>query len=302
VAQGPATLVALLSVWVLLFVAGFALLAYGLGSLTWAEALRESGSSVFTLGYAEPRDTPTLVVSYLAAATGLVVVALQIAYLPTLYGAFNRRERLVTLLDSRAGAPAWGPELLARHQLVRLLDNLPDLYADWEDWAADVAESHSNYPILVWFRSPNPMRSWVVGLLAVLDSAALYLAFCPESAPREARLCLRMGFTSLREIGRTLGLPVDPDPMPDAEIQLTYEEFLDGARRLAAVGFPLELTPEEAWPDFRGWRVNYEPLCYALVALVDAVPAAWSGPRRKPAQPILPIRPPDRRPTRSSNS
>ena len=50
----------------------------------------------------------------LAAASGLFVIAAQIGYLPTLYGAFNRRETEVTLLGSRAGTPPWGPELLAR--------------------------------------------------------------------------------------------------------------------------------------------------------------------------------------------
>ena len=55
---------------------------------------------------------------FVAAGVGLVLVALQIAYLPTLYSAYNRRETLVTLLESRAGAPAWGPEILIRHQLI----------------------------------------------------------------------------------------------------------------------------------------------------------------------------------------
>ena len=39
------------------------------------------------------------------------MIALQISYLPTLYSAYNRRETEVTLLKSRAGEPAWGPEL-----------------------------------------------------------------------------------------------------------------------------------------------------------------------------------------------
>jgi hypothetical protein len=45
---------------------------------------------------------------------GLITVTLQIAYLPHLYAAFNRRENEIALLNSRAGMPSWGPELLAR--------------------------------------------------------------------------------------------------------------------------------------------------------------------------------------------
>jgi hypothetical protein len=58
----------------------------------------------------------------------------------------------------------------------------------------------------------------------------------------------------------------------------------------------MERTPEEAWPHFRGWRVNYEPQVYALAHAIEAVPAVWSGPRRHSAEPMLPVRPPNRRP------
>ena len=58
------------------------------------------------------------------------------------------------------------------------------------------------------------------------------------------------------------------------------------------VDFPIERDPEDAWPDFVGWRVNYEQAAYAVAWAVDAVPALWSGPRRHPHAPIAPKRPP----------
>ncbi|HEU0131126.1 MAG TPA: hypothetical protein VFQ85_09070 [Mycobacteriales bacterium] len=296
VAQGPTVLVVLLAAWVLLFLTGFLLMFAGMNGASFLAAFRESGSSVFTLGSAAtPRLLPT-VVELFAAATGLVVVALQIAYLPTLYGSFNRRETLVTLLQSRAGAPAWGPELLARHQIVATLDNLPAFFAEWERWSADVAESHTNYPVLITFRSPDPYRSWIVGLLAVLDAAALRLALNPSARQSEARLCLRMGFTCVRDICRSLGIPYDPDPLPDTPIALSYDDFLRGVERLRDVGYEIEREPAAAWPHFRGWRVNYEQQCYAIARATDAVPAVWSGPRRHSAEPMLPVRPPNRTP------
>ncbi|HVF05331.1 MAG TPA: hypothetical protein VNA20_10850 [Frankiaceae bacterium] len=296
VAVGPVTLLALLAAWVLLFLAAFTLMFMGANGSSAYQAFRESGASLFTLGNVSTPDPQATVIGFAAAATGLVAVALQIAYLPTLYGAFNRRETLVTTLQSRAGAPAWGPEVLARHQIVQTLDNLPAFYAEWERWAADVAESHTNYPILITFRSPHPLRSWIVGLLAVLDSAALHVALNPGARQSEARLCLRMGFTSLRDICASFGIEYDPDPRPDDPLQLTFQDFLGGIARLEAAGYPMERTPEEAWPHFRGWRVNYEGMVYALAAAVEAVPAVWSGPRRHSLEPMLPQRPPNRQP------
>lgn len=298
VLHGPISVLSLLVMWLFMFVLGYALVIWPLADLSFADAVRESGSSVFTLGFASHQGGVTMVY-FLAAATGLIVVALLIAYLPALYASFNRRETLVTMLQSRAGSPAWGPEILARHQLVGLMDDMPRFYAKWEEWAADVAESHTNYPVLVNFRSPHPLRSWIVALLAVMDSAALYNALAPNRAPTQARLCLRMGFLSLRDIAGALSIPYEADPFPDDPIELNYEEFVGGVRRLEQAGFPMERTAEEAWSHFRGWRVNYEAIAYALADRVVAPPGPWSGPRHHlPGVAIAPQRPADRRPDR----
>ncbi len=294
---GPLILLVMLLVWLFAFHIGYALIMWLVADGTLSEALRESGSSLFTLGFASRPLPGATVVDFLAAVTGLVVVALQIAYLPVLYSAFSQREMLVTTLQSRAGSPACGPEILARHQLVDIVDNLRFFYAEWETWAAAVAESHSNYPILVQFRSPHHLRSWVLALLSVLDSAALYHSLHGNAAPSETRLCLRMGFTALRDIADVVGLPYDPDPDPDGPLRLTYDEFLLGIRRLEDAGFPMPRTPEEAWPHFRGWRVNYESIAYALAELIVAPRAPWSGARRRlQGLEVEPYRPVDRRP------
>jgi hypothetical protein len=277
--QPAATLGALLVTWLAGFVAGFGLLLWLPGG-SLPDAVREAGSSLFTLGFADRSAAAPSIIDFLAAASGLVIVALQIAYLPTMYAAYNRRETEVTLLRPRAGSPAWGPELLARAQMVRGLDQLTVLYQGWERWAADVAESHASYPVLLRFRSPETHSSWVISQLAVLDAAALHMAACPASAPFEARLCLQMGFTGLRQLARTLRISIAEDPRPDDPVRLTWEEFLQGWERITAVGFPVERTAEEAWPHFRGWRVNYEAATYLLASTLDVVPARWSGSRR----------------------
>jgi hypothetical protein len=140
------------------------------------------------------------------------------------------------------------------------------------------------------------MTSWVTGLLGVLDSAALYLALCPSTAPLiPARLCLRGGFTCFNRIARAMGFDVPEEADPAAGISLTYEDFLDAVARLRSVEFPIEREPQEAWPHFVGWRVNYERAAFAIARAVFAPPALWSGPRRIPVTPMPPLRPPDRR-------
>ena len=214
------------------------------------------------------------------------------------------RETEIALLTARAGVPSWGPELLARTRYalgsgLSTIDTLPDLYERWEAWAADVAESHTTYLPLVRFRSPKPRNSWVISLLAVLDSAALYLALAPGSVPEvQARLCLRSGLICLGEVARAMGLDVPPADAPDmtAGLALTYDEFLEAVQRLKEVDFPIEREPEEAWTEFVGWRVNYEKAAYAIAFAVHAVRAPWSGPRRHPDPVIYPLRPAPGRP------
>jgi hypothetical protein len=305
--QAATILVMQLAAWLLIFLVGYTLILWPSHGRSITAALTEAGSSLFTLGFAEPPGTTPAAAVFVAAATGMVVVALQVGYLPTLYAAFNRRETEVALLASRAGVPSWGPELLGRSFYalgtgVNTLDTLPELYRQWERWAADVAESHTTYLPLVRFRSPQPYSSWVTSLLAVLDSAALILSLAPDKAPTvPARLCLRSGFGCLARVARAMGIDVPEEANPAAGISLTYEEFLDAVARLREVDFPLRRDPADAWPDFVGWRVNYEQAAYAIAAAVDAVPALWSGPRRFPATPVGPIRPPSGRQRRDGD-
>ncbi len=288
--------------WLGLFFIGFALLLWPFvhGGITSAFTI--VGPAVWFIGSSTTSGIGQRAIEDCAGLTGLVVVTLQIAYLPTLYSAFNRRETDIALLNARAGVPSWGPELLARTHYAlgsgsSTIDTLPDLFAQWERFAADVAESHTTYLPLVRFRSPRPLSSWLIALLAVLDAAALFLALSPKIAPEvPARLCLRSGFICLTDIARAMGLKVPETPDPDEGISLPYEEFLDAVARMEKVDFPIERPPEQAWPEFVGWRVNYEQAAYAIAYAIGAVPALWSGPRKWPHKPIPPIRPAAGRP------
>ena len=293
---GPVALVVQLMFWAASLVLGFGLLLVGAGA-SLADGLLQALTALFTVGAVHSGGQADTGVDISVGAIWVVIVALQIAYLPALYSSFNRRESLVALLESRAGVPAWGPELLARHQLVGITDTLPDLYAAWEEWAADVAETHTTYPVLLLFRSPEPWYSWLLGLIAVLDAAAMHLALAPGRASSQARLCLRMGFTLLNRIATTVGWEVDPDPNPDGPIDLTFAEFERAVTMLESVGFATERSAEDAWADFRGWRVNYESVAYRLADRLTVPPAPWSGQRRHMRSgPVEPRRPPQRRP------
>jgi hypothetical protein len=295
--QAPMSLLVRLAVWLGMLIVGYALLLLPSLKGHLGQAFSEAGSSVFTLGYAAPATSDSTTLEYLAAFTGLVVIGLQVGYLPTLYAAFNKRETEVTLLSSRAGVPAWGPEILVRSrwgiQDGDIAPILQTLFLSWERWAAEVAESHTTYLTLARFRSPRPLSHWLTSLIAVMDAAALHLALAPSREPKLApRLALRMGFVAIGQIARTMRQPVPEEPNPDAPISLSYDDFRAATAMLREVDYPIERSDEEAWPHFRGWRANYDETALLLAKQLDAPPALWTGERRWPSTPILPLRPP----------
>jgi len=295
--QAPIQLIGQVIAWLALYQLGFGLLLWSSGNGGLGSAMEQTGSALSTLGFFAPHTSAGAALDPLAALAGLGTVALQIGYLPTLYAAFNRRESLITMLDSRAGVPSWGPELLARTHYglgsgVSAVGQLPELFEAWEQWSADVSESHSTYVPLIWFRSPRPLSSWVTAQLAVLDAAALYLALLPdESDLIQARLCLRGGFTCLGNVARSIGISIPLDADPSDGVSLTYDDFVEAIERLRRVQYPIERPLEDAWADFMGWRVNYEAAAYALAWTIDAPPALWSGPRRREIEQVAPLRP-----------
>src|ERR1700691_2925817 len=229
--QAPVQLIAQVVAWLALYQLGFGLLMWSVNNDGLGYAMEQAGSALCTLGYLVPHTSGGAALDPLAALAGLGTVALQIGYLPTLYAAFNRREALITMLDSRAGVPSWGPELLARTHYglgsgVSAVSELPELFEAWEQWSADVSESHTTYVPLVWFRSPRPLSSWVTAQLAILDAAALYLALLPNARGLiQARLCLRGGFTCLGNIARALRIPIPENADPNDGISPSYDDF-----------------------------------------------------------------------------
>jgi hypothetical protein len=311
--SAPLSILVTLLSWLGLVVVGFGFVLAGVGGISIGRGMLESGSSVFTLGFLSSSDSQQTFIDFCAAATGPVMIGLLVGYLPAMYSAYSQREAEVTMLQARAGVPAWGPEILMRHvQIPGLISQLPVLYQGWERWASQVAESHTSYPVLIHFRSPRATRNWLVALLAILDAAALELALNPPEHEQKVgkasmdpatmrrtsmRMTLRAGFSCLREIAEVEGIPYDSDPDPDGELELTYAEFTQGLDMLRYAEYPMRRDAEEAWAHFRGWRVNYEALAYTLAYRIDAVAAPWSGPRRTQRQ-VLSVRTPvDRQPT-----
>jgi hypothetical protein len=273
-------LVALLGVF-----AGFMCLFEALAGRGWREAFTMSGSSLLTLGFDRPPDLPSVALSFAEAAVGLALLALVIAYLPTIYSSFSRREVLVTDLAVRASIPPTPLVLLRRAHITGFLGSMDPFWDAWSMWFSEVRETHTTYSTLVHFRSPNPHQSWVTSAGAVLDSAAMRQSVVDIPWSPNAALCMRSGYLMLRDVAGFFGFDYDDDPAPDDPISVTREEFDELCQQLEGAGVPLHADRDQAWRDFAGWRVNYDGVLLALASFTLSPYAPWVSDR-SPAHPL----------------
>ena len=101
----PVSLVSLPLVWMILMVVAFTFVFWGTGTLTFQQAFEISASSLTTLGFSEPDGTGRIWLAFIEATIGLGLVALLISYLPTIFTAYNGREKGIIRLRPIAGAP-----------------------------------------------------------------------------------------------------------------------------------------------------------------------------------------------------
>jgi hypothetical protein len=268
-----------------LVLAGFAAMFWALEPGAVETAVRQSGSALLTLGFAQIDGWPALLLSFGEAAIGLILVALLIAYLPTMYTAFQRREAFVAKIAVRAGTPPSGVELLIRFSSVGLLNLLRDLWVEAEAWFIDLEESHTTLAALPFYRSPRSSRSWVTAAGAVLDGASLLRSAVDIPNEASTDLAITAGYSTLDAIAGFFRIPTIARPaIPGDPIKVTRAEFDAAVEELAAAGLPLREDRDQAWRDFAGWRINYEDALLRLSRIVVAPDARWNEAARRPVR------------------
>lgn len=293
----PVALLTLPPVWLTFITIGFTFLYRATGITNWEEAFIISGSSILTLGFAKGTTLFHHLLSFFSATLGLVIVALIIAYLPTMYAAFARREVAVNQLSVRADSPPSPVELLLRYHRLNYLDNkLGEFWEKWETWFVELEESHTSLSALVFFRSPLPDHSWANAAGVVLDAAALRLALLElphdikdellpsgQAIPGDPRaaITIRAGFLALQRIADYFSIEYNPSPSyPDDQITIERVQFDMAVDIFRSQGLPLKKDFEQAWLDFAGWRVNYDSVLTALKEITLAPDAPWIAAHR----------------------
>jgi hypothetical protein len=261
--------------WLAMSLVAFALGFVAAGASSFALAFQMSGSSLFTLGTAAAHGSALIVLQYFEAGVGLTLLALLIAFIPTLYSAFQRREYSVSRLSVRAGIPAtpWGVLEIAHS--VESYERLDELWHEWEQWFIDVGETHSTLTILNYYRSPSANQTWIGCAATALDAAALFNAAVDAKPSPRAGLCIRSGWLTLRKLADYFGVSYPTTFDKAVPISISREEFDLVLLRLERAGVPLVADRDAAWIDFAGWRMNYDAMIEAFYKLFTCPRTDW---------------------------
>jgi hypothetical protein len=276
----PAALVALVPVLLFIIDVGFTGVYWGLDGGNVEQAFSLSGSSLLTLGFVAPPDLITRIIAFGEAAIGMIMIALLISYLPTIYAVFSQRELVVSAWETRAGSPPWAVTMIERAFLLDRMDELTPIWDEWERWFVQLEETHTSLSSVIFFRSQRPNRSWVTAAGSVLDAASFVRAAVAIEPDPHADLMIRAGYLSLRYIAEPYGVNLKRDPrFPEDPISISRDEFDDAFNHLLSMGVPMRPDRDQAWRDFAGWRVNYDEPLLVLCDLVMAPEAPWSSDR-----------------------
>ncbi len=268
---GPLSLLALLALWAVGLIFGFALLQWALGTRlnvpnethSLATYLYLSGVTFFTLGFGDV--TPvlplgrTLIVA--EAGVGFGFLALIIGYLPVIYQGFSAREVNISLLDARAGTPPTAVELLRRHGRNNDMPALNELLKEWERWGAELMESHLSYPVLCYFRSQHDNQSWLAALATILDTCALVMVGVDGTPTWQAQLTFAMARHATVDLSQIFS--ADPRQRTDFPDRLSAAEMARLRASLAADRVPLR-DGADAGERLAQLRGMYEPYINVL--------------------------------------
>ncbi len=260
---GPLSLLALLVLWGTILIGGFASLLWAANfnpSITLGDHLYVSGTTFTTLGIGDfvPRTDQARFVTVVEAGTGFGFLAIVISYLPILYQSFARREIAISMLDEWAGSPPSAGALYERAVAAGAMDELRPLLIRWEEWTAELLESHLSYQVLSYFRSQHENQSWLGALTALMDFASAWLAAKAEGRTWAARRLYAIGRHALGDLSQVLRAPPEfdaPDRLSEADARTIHQTL---ARAGVEVDFAVFAER------LKTLRKGYEPYAYAL--------------------------------------
>lgn len=274
---GPASFLGLLATWTVVEMFGWGLVWWGLrnhfGSPLHGlgDAWYFSGVVYFSVGFGDilPTSGALRLLTVLEAFSGLGTLGLVIGYLPSLNAAYSARERQLLKLDDLTDARIT-PVTLVRSHVSGDQDSasLDAMFDEWADWCAEVYDSHSSLPVLVWFRSKHRGHSWITALGVVTDAAISFAGTVPGAERGPAMRLYRQSVRLVAGLSLSIGLPPRPEPpMPARFWSLGYSA-------MQSTGLPMRGF-DDSFRRVVAMRQIFHPYMEAFIDELLVAPGFW---------------------------
>src|SRR6202035_1717292 len=279
---GPVAVLTIFIVWGLALVLAYGLIIDGVRDEmrpvpgSFGTSVYFSATTLVPLSYGDfvPEGVPARLATIAESATGVILGALAITLLFSLYESFQRREELVVTLDAFAGAPPSGVQMLETAAAHGMRDELINTFDDWRQWAAAVLESHLAYPMLVFFRSSHDNEAWLNSFGAVMDAAVLVMSTIENKSEVPAKLMSLVDNHLVEDLSWYFRRWT---PRSDSPVIERFE-FDQAWERLKKAGYQCK-PAAEAWTTFARFRSNYASPINGLARALVIIAAEWIGDR-----------------------
>jgi hypothetical protein len=281
---GPFGLLLNLVLWVTAMMFGYACLQWAAGShlgalhhtVSFGNDLYFSAATMTTDGPSSltAQDTLARIVQVIDAGSGLAVLAIVIGYLPSLYQAFSRREATVSQLDARAGSPPSAGRLLLRSADHEGWPALNRYLGSWEQWVAELMETHLAYPVLAYFRSQHVNQNWLAAICTVLDACVFAIAAAPHGTVDSARFTFAIARHAVADL--SYSFHVTPTAPPHERLPTAQLQELIG--QLRELGIEMGAEPDVIAERMIRMRAFYEPYVNALADRLELAMPPWLAP------------------------
>jgi hypothetical protein len=201
------------------------------------------------------------------AASALLILSMFASYLIQFMAAYHRRERMITRWSGQVQVVTDAERLLADHLRAGSQDSLDRFFAEWADWLADIHDSHTSYPGLMYQRRTGDL-CWAKTALIAMDAAALVESIAPRWAPVHATVLLDVGSDCVQDLARRMGIV-----LPVMKVSLHGREertFTESARFATHAGLASERDIGQARRKFQEIRIRYAPYAVLIASRLSS--------------------------------
>lgn len=283
---GPLLMPALIVIYLLLLVSGFALIYFPRMpsefnvspeaiSASWIESLYFSGVTLVTVGYGDitPRSFGVRFIALIEGASGFALISLAVTYLITVYGALERKRVIALSFYHQAEEGANVAGFIAHHFVGGRFYGFDAVLRMAARDINELQESHAEHPVIYYFHPLAVHKSLPRVFFLVLETCAVidacldeeeYPETCrhPEVRTLEASsLHVLAQFITALNLGQQRMRPPESEEDNLRRLRRRYRETL---RQLKEAGIKTRPESTEGWEVYRARREKWETKLHSL--------------------------------------